>query len=59
MEAVGLNVGTEDLKIVRVEGVLSELDALSFNNNISIIDTYGDIKIELETELKQSLKKSV
>jgi len=57
MEAVGFNklfnIGTEDLEIVKVEGVLSKMDAPTFNNNISIIDTCGNIKIEIEFELKQ------
>ena len=52
MEAVGLNIGTEDFEVVKVEEVLSKEDAPTLNNNnISIIDTYGNIKIKIENEL--------
>jgi len=50
MEAVGFNIGTEDLEIMEVEEVFSEMSNTSSNNRA--LDTNGNIKIEIEIKIE-------
>merc|ERR1719186_38178 len=50
IQAVGFNIGTEDLEIMEVEEVLSEISNTVSINNAS--DTNGKIKIEVEIKIE-------
>eukprot|EP00092_Neocalanus_flemingeri_P031887 GFUD01034639.1.p1 GENE.GFUD01034639.1~~GFUD01034639.1.p1 ORF type:complete len:353 (-),score=65.76 GFUD01034639.1:88-1146(-) len=52
--AVGFNVGADDLKVVKVDRVLSDMDATEPNNNIPELTC--EIKIELKCEPEDVIK---
>eukprot|EP00092_Neocalanus_flemingeri_P010809 GFUD01011639.1.p2 GENE.GFUD01011639.1~~GFUD01011639.1.p2 ORF type:complete len:178 (-),score=53.42 GFUD01011639.1:616-1149(-) len=55
--AVGFNVGADDLEVVEVDRVLSDMDATEPNNNIS--EPTCEIKIEIELKCEpEDVKKN-